>query len=42
MMVLLTTYLNAGWPDDPVAVVSETRVLRMALMMVVFHSFVEP
>ena len=41
-MVLLTTYLNAGWPDDPAVVVSDTRVLRMALMMVVFHASVEP
>ena len=41
-MVLLTTYLKAGWPDDPVVVVSDTSVLRMVLMIVVFQSSVEP
>lgn len=42
MIVLLTTYLYAGWaglsPDD--VVVSETSVPRMVLMIVVFHSSV--
>jgi hypothetical protein len=42
--VLLTTYLNAGCAVDPVVesgVVSETRVPKIVLMMVVFHSSVD-
>ena len=39
MMVLLTTYLNAGEPDGPV--VSATSVLRMPLMICVFQASVD-
>ena len=41
MIVLLTTYLNAGCPVDPVVVVSDTNVPRMVLIMVVFQSSVD-